>query len=188
MTARKRLTVEGDWALEGDLWVQRSAITPGAKVAVGVIPREAVVSVEDIPDPLPTESGTVLDALVTVGGISERRVVVRSDDSAPPGRRLVWFSARKIDGVAWLADERLSDWRVIPTGPPTPEPEPATVVLEAAGIPEPTEVGARVRDSDGDLWVRAPGASNWKCVTDPIPELDWSAVVEQYGPLELVTP
>lgn len=56
---------------------------------------------------------------------------------------------------------------------------------------EPRKRGTRVRDKDGDVWRR--GNTRWSCEA-PVDgvriqragRLPWYALVNQYGPLELV--
>lgn len=58
-------------------------------------------------------------------------------------------------------------------------------------IEEPARMGARVRDRDGDTWRK--GRTRWTCeapvdgrrVTS-VGRLPWSALVSQYGPVQVV--
>lgn len=57
---------------------------------------------------------------------------------------------------------------------------------------EPKRKGARVRDRDGDLWVR--GNTRWNCLATVdghrvtnAGRMPWYALESKYGPLEVVT-
>lgn len=56
---------------------------------------------------------------------------------------------------------------------------------------EPKKRGSLVRDKDGDLWRR--GNTRWSCLAEVdgtrvlrVARLPWYALVDQYGPVELV--
>lgn len=113
----KRLTIEGDW-------VHVAAGTPherwhlyedDGRPGAGVWLRSPVVhsvTVEDVPDPLPTEPGTHIVATVTRhdedGAYPEsvRTVLCRYDSWA-------WLSAAEVRGSSIHNDEHISDWTVL---------------------------------------------------------------------------
>ncbi len=56
---------------------------------------------------------------------------------------------------------------------------------------EPSRMGATVRDRSGDLWRR--GRTRWTCMApvdgvrvQRVARLPWYALVDQYGPVEVV--
>ena len=74
------------------------------------------------------------------------------------------------DAVAYEPEYGAAPERPMPERPPIP--------------PEPTCLGAAVRDVDGDYWVHV-GEGNWRCATPGGAGRPWDGVT-RYGPLTVV--
>jgi len=80
------------------------------RVYTVLIPAEVVTFVDDIPDPLPTEVGTHIAALVRNNGVTLRTVLVLADGL---NRKYPWRSINDVGGGFWHGPEHISDWRIL---------------------------------------------------------------------------
>lgn len=107
----KRLIIEGDWiesvASPGYWYLKASNGSLIATCGTGV-----KVTVEDIPDPLPTEPGTVIDAYI----YGRRNRLVRLDESTGMGP----WRATLPDGYLasiYYGDDEIEQWDLVVAAP-----------------------------------------------------------------------
>ena len=109
----KRLTIEGDWGPRDSSggWVLWSK---EGRMLAQVFQDCPNVTVEDVPDPLPSKPGTHIVATVTRGDESVRTVLALVPEQTPEwAKTWPWRSVLRVDGESWHGPEHLSDWRVL---------------------------------------------------------------------------